>query len=52
MPRDSSETLPLMLLRGLLSAERDHHAMGRPLVYQPTSRLLQRLGVERSRRPG
>src|SRR5437870_13536644 len=46
LPRDSSETLALLLSRGLLCAERDDHAMGRPLVYQPTPRLLQPLGVE------
>jgi hypothetical protein len=46
LPRDSSETLALLLSRGLLSAERDDHATGRPLVYQPTPRLLQLLGVE------
>jgi chromosome segregation and condensation protein ScpB len=32
LPRDSSETLALLLSRGLLCAERDDHAMGRPLV--------------------
>jgi hypothetical protein len=46
LPRDSSETLALLLSRGLLCAERDDHAMGRPLVYRPTPRLLQLLGVE------
>jgi chromosome segregation and condensation protein ScpB len=46
MPRDSSETLALLLSRGLLAAERDDHAMGPPLVYWPTPRLLQLLGVE------
>jgi chromosome segregation and condensation protein ScpB len=46
LPRDSSETLALMLSRGLLCAERDDHAMGRPLVYRPTPRLLQLLRVE------
>jgi chromosome segregation and condensation protein ScpB len=46
LPRDSSETLALLLSRGLLSGERDDHANGRPLVYQPTPRLLQLLGVE------
>jgi chromosome segregation and condensation protein ScpB len=46
LPRDSSETLALLLSRGLLSAERDDHATGRALVYRPTSRLLQLLGVE------
>ncbi len=45
LPRDSSETLALLLSRGLLCAERDDHAMGRPLVYRPTPRLLQLLGV-------
>ncbi len=46
LPRDSSEMLALLLSRGLLCAERDDHAMGRPLVYQPTPRLLQQLGAE------
>jgi hypothetical protein len=46
LPRDSSETLALLLSRGLLCAERDDHANGRPLVYRPTPRLLQLLGVE------
>jgi chromosome segregation and condensation protein ScpB len=46
MPRDSSETLALLLSRGLLCADRDDHANGRPLVYRPTPRLLQLLGVE------
>jgi hypothetical protein len=46
LPRDSSETLALLLSRGLLCAERDDHAMGRPLVYRPTPRLLQLLDVE------
>jgi chromosome segregation and condensation protein ScpB len=45
LPRDSSETLALLLSRGLLSAERDDHATGRPLVYRPTPRVLQLLGV-------
>ena len=34
LPRDSSETLALLLSRALLCAERDDHAMGRPLVYR------------------
>jgi chromosome segregation and condensation protein ScpB len=46
LPRDSSETLALLLSRGLLCAERDDHATGRPLVYQSTPRLLQLLGAE------
>ena len=46
LPRDSSETLALLVSRGLLSAERDDHATGRPLVYRPTPRLLQLLGAE------
>ncbi len=46
LSRDSSETLALLLSRGLLCAERDDHATGRPLVYQPMPRLLQLLGVE------
>jgi hypothetical protein len=45
-PRDSSETLALLLSCGLLSADRDDHATGRPLVYRPTPWLLQLLGVE------
>jgi chromosome segregation and condensation protein ScpB/DNA-binding XRE family transcriptional regulator len=46
LARDSSETLALLLSRGLLCAERDDHVNGRPLVYRPTLRLLQLLGVE------
>jgi chromosome segregation and condensation protein ScpB/DNA-binding XRE family transcriptional regulator len=46
LPRDSSETLALLLSRGLLCADRDDHAMGRPLVYRPTPRLLQLVEVE------
>jgi chromosome segregation and condensation protein ScpB len=46
LPRDSSETLALLLSRGLLCADRDDHAMGRPLVYRATPRFLQLLGVE------
>jgi chromosome segregation and condensation protein ScpB len=46
LPRDSSETLTLLLSRGLLCAERDDHSNGRPLVYRATPRLLQLLGVE------
>jgi len=46
LPRDSSETLALLLSRGLLFAERDDHAIGRPLVSRATPRLLQLLGVE------
>jgi hypothetical protein len=46
LPRDSSETLALLVSRGLLSAERDDHATGRPLVYRPTPTLLQLLGAE------
>ncbi len=45
LPRDSSETLALLLSRGLLCADRDDHATGRPLVYRPTPRLLQLLGA-------
>ena len=45
LPRDSSETLALLLSRSLLCAERDDHATGRPLVYRPTTRLLQLLGA-------
>jgi chromosome segregation and condensation protein ScpB len=46
LPRDSSETLALLLSRGLLCAERDDHGAGRPLVYRPTPRLLNLLRVE------
>src|SRR5207244_92354 len=46
LPRDSSETLALLLSRGLLCTERDDHATGRPLVYRPTPRLLQLLSVD------
>jgi chromosome segregation and condensation protein ScpB len=46
LPRDSSETLALLVSRGLLCAERDDHASGRPLVYRPTPRLIQLLGAE------
>ncbi|MDQ6900839.1 MAG: SMC-Scp complex subunit ScpB [Candidatus Dormibacteraeota bacterium] len=46
LARDSSETLALLLSRGLLCADRDDHASGRPLVYRPTPRLLQLLGAE------
>jgi chromosome segregation and condensation protein ScpB len=46
LARDSSETLALLLSRGLLCADRDDHATGRPLVYGPTPRLLQLLGAE------
>jgi chromosome segregation and condensation protein ScpB len=37
LPRDSSDTLALLVSRGLLSAERDDHATGRPLVYRPNT---------------
>src|SRR2546427_748062 len=33
LPRDGMETLALLLSRGLLCADRDDHAMGRPLIY-------------------
>jgi chromosome segregation and condensation protein ScpB len=46
LPRDSSETLALLLSRGFLCADRDNHANGRPLVYRPTPWLLQLLGAE------
>jgi hypothetical protein len=46
LPRDSSEGLALLLSQGLLSAERDDHSTGRPLVYRPTPRLLQLLGAQ------
>jgi chromosome segregation and condensation protein ScpB len=46
LPRDSSETLALLLTRRLICAERDDHAMGRPLVYRPTPRLLQVFGAQ------
>jgi chromosome segregation and condensation protein ScpB len=45
LPRDSSETVALLLSRGLLCAERDDHATGRSLVYRPTPRLLQLIGA-------
>jgi hypothetical protein len=45
LPRDSSETLALLLSWGLLCAERDDHATGRPLVYRPTPGLPQLLGA-------
>jgi hypothetical protein len=45
LPRDSSQTLALLVFRALLSAERDDHATGRPLVNWPTPRLLQVPGV-------
>jgi hypothetical protein len=46
VPRDSSETLALLLSHGLLGADRDDHAIGHPLVYGPTPRLLHLLGAE------
>jgi chromosome segregation and condensation protein ScpB len=46
LPRDSSETLALLLSRGLFCADRNDQAMGRPLVYRPTPRLLQLVEVE------
>jgi hypothetical protein len=46
LSRDSSETLALLVSRGLLEADRDDHANGRPLVYRPTPGLLQLLGAE------
>jgi chromosome segregation and condensation protein ScpB len=52
LPRDSSATLALLVSRGLLSAEKDEHATGRPLVYRATPGLLQLLGAESSRRSG
>jgi len=36
IPRDGSETLALLVSRGLLAAERDEGAQGRPNVYRPT----------------
>ncbi len=51
LPQDSSETLALLLSRGLLCAKRDDHAMGRPLVYRPTPRLLQLLKAETLEEP-
>jgi chromosome segregation and condensation protein ScpB len=36
----------MLVSRGLLCAEKDDHGTGRPLVYGPTPRLLQLLGVE------
>ncbi|MDQ6898800.1 MAG: SMC-Scp complex subunit ScpB [Candidatus Dormibacteraeota bacterium] len=52
LPRDSSETLALLLSRGLLCAERDDHATGRPLVYRPTPRCCRWSGPKHSRRRG
>jgi chromosome segregation and condensation protein ScpB len=46
LPRDSSATLALLVSRGLLSAEKDEHATGRPLVYRATPGLLQLVGAE------
>ena len=46
LPRDSSEKLALLLSRGLLCADRDDHAMSRPLVLPATPRLLQLGEVE------
>jgi chromosome segregation and condensation protein ScpB len=46
LPRDSSETLALLLSRGLLCADRDDRVTGEPLVYRPTPRLLQLVGAE------
>jgi chromosome segregation and condensation protein ScpB/DNA-binding XRE family transcriptional regulator len=46
LPRDSSETLALLLSRGLVCADRDDRATGRPLIYRPMPRLLQLLGAE------
>jgi hypothetical protein len=46
LPRDSSKTLALLFSRGLPCADRDDHAMRRPLVYRPTLRLLQLLGMQ------
>jgi chromosome segregation and condensation protein ScpB len=46
LPLDSSATLALLVSRGLLSAEKDEHATGRPLVYRATPGLLQLLGAE------
>ncbi len=46
IPRDGSETLALLVSRGLLAAERDEGAQGRPNVYRPTPELLQAFGVQ------
>jgi chromosome segregation and condensation protein ScpB len=46
LPGDSSATLALLVSRGLVSAEKDEHATGRPLVYRATPGLLQLLGAE------
>ncbi len=46
IPRDGSETLALLVSRGLLAAERDEGAQGRPNVYRPTPQLLQAFGVQ------
>jgi chromosome segregation and condensation protein ScpB len=41
LPRESSGTLARLVSQGLLSADQDDHAMGRPLVFRATPRLLQ-----------
>ena len=46
IPRDCSETLALLVSCGLLAAERDEGAQGRPNVYRPTPQLLQAFGVQ------
>ena len=46
IPRDCSETLALLVSRGLLAAERDDNAQGRPNVYRPTPLLLQAFDVQ------
>jgi hypothetical protein len=50
LPRDSSETLTVLLSRGLLCADRDDQLTGRALVYRPTPRLRQFLGGGDARR--
>lgn len=45
-PADCSETLALLVSRGLLAADRDEGAQGRPNVYRPTPQLLQAFGVQ------
>ena len=46
IPRDCSETLALLVSRGLLAAERDDNAHGRPNVYRPTPQLRQAFGAQ------
>ena len=52
VPRDSSETLALLLSQGLLSAERDDHAVGRPWSTGPLRACSSCSGRKRSRKRG